>query len=547
MDCASRFNSKTALAENPRFPLRRTAVCGVRCVLLMGLVVLAPGRAFCVPSPEARATVVIYNSSDANSQALAKYYATRREVPDDHVIGLACPPTQEISRAEYNAAIAGPLRKAFVGKGWWQMDGPTVMMSKIRFVALIRGVPLKIRSEGEAVMPQTSQPDSIGRRDEASVDSELACLGLGSVPTSGLIPNSYFRRFTAVLDVNSDPGLLLVCRLDAPSDFTVRAMIDDAISTERDGLWGWGYVDSRSIKSVGYVEGDEWMTGVAASMRKQGIPVLWDKVPETLPTGYPATDAAVYYGWYADRVNGPFADPSFRFRPGAVAVHIHSFSAATLSDPNSGWAGPLLARGAAVTMGNVYEPYLSLTAHLDVFQDRLMAGFTFAESAYMSLRALSWMTVAVGDPLYRPYANWETLRDVGPNSSIWEKYRGIILDAGGSILTAAPNLTRAARETGSSMFLESLAAAQADASGMSQSLQTVNTALAMNNKPLVRFRLVLEKFGLLNATGKTVEAGKFLLAEQGSAPGPAQKQLWDSIIRRIFPPSPTPNAPPAKK
>ncbi len=78
-----------------------------------------------------------------------------------------------------------------------------------------------------------------------------------------------------------------------------------------------------------------------------------------------------------DSINGPFADPAFRFRNGAVAVHIHSFSAATLRSPTSGWSGPLLERGAAATVGNVYEPYLTLTANLDVLQDRLMSGFTF--------------------------------------------------------------------------------------------------------------------------------------------------------------------------
>jgi hypothetical protein len=92
--------------------------------------------------------------------------------------------------------------------------------------------------------------------------------------------------------------------------------------------------------------------------------------------------------------------------PGAIAVHIHSFSASTLHDPNANWAGPLLTKGAAATLGNVYEPYLQLTAHLDIFNDRLLHGFTFAESAAMATPALSWMNIAVGDPLYRPFASW---------------------------------------------------------------------------------------------------------------------------------------------
>jgi len=97
------------------------------------------------------------------------------------------------------------------------------------------------------------------------------------------------------------------------------------------------------------------------------------------------------------------AREDFRFEPGAIAVHIHSFSAATLRDARANWAAPLLAHGAAATLGNVYEPYLDLTPHLDVFIDRLRNGFNFAESAYASEPMISWMETNVGDPLYRPF------------------------------------------------------------------------------------------------------------------------------------------------
>lgn len=518
------------------------------CVLKFSLLLLAVSLV-CgtvrAASPEAKATVVIYNSADPSSVSLAKYYAQRREIPDSQLLGLALPATEEISRAEFRSSIADPVRNAFVRNGWWTMGGNRVVQTKVRFVALIRGVPLKVRSEGATVVPRTDQPPEIGKRDEASVDSELACLGLGGVTPPGVLTNPYYRRFTPILDAVMDPGLLLVCRLDAPTEIAVRAMIDSALSAERDGLWGWSYVDSRSITTGGYAEGDKWLSAAATQMREKGLPVLWDKAPETLPAGYPVTDAAIYYGWYADTINGPFADPAFRFRPGAVAVHIHSFSAATLRNPASGWVGPLVERGAAATVGNVYEPYLALTTNLDVLQDRLMTGFTFAESAYCALRGLSWMNVSVGDPLYKPYAAWRSFAPGGTKSS-WQRYRDIVLASDGNVVRAGPKLAAAARETGNSMFLESLGAAQADAGDLAGSLDSVEAALAMDNKPLVRFRLVLEKLGLLQAQKKKNDAGALLLAEKGRAPGPAQSALLAEIGLRIFPPPPTP-APTPKK
>lgn len=516
------------------------------CVLKFRILLLAALAASGAnaASPEAKATVVIYNAADPSSTALAKYYAKRREIPDGQLLGLNAPLTQEISRSEYRSTIAAPVAAAFARNGWWTMSGPRVTQSKIRFVALIKGLPLKVRSDGATVVPRTDQPPEIGKRDEASVDSELACLGLGSVSPAGVISNPYYRRFTPILEAVTDPGLLFVCRLDAPSELTVRVMIDSAIQAERDGLWGWAYVDSgwSQGRPPGYADGDKWLAAAAAQMREKGIPVLWDKAPETLPSGYPVTDAAVYYGWYADRINGPFADPSFRFRTGAIAVHIHSFSAATLGDPQSGWSGPLLEHGAAATLGNVYEPYLALTANLDVFQDRLMTGFTFAESAYCSLRGLSWMNVSLGDPLYKPYAAWRALGPSGKAS--WQRYRDIVLAADGSVVGAAKPLNAAAMESGNSMFLEALAAAEADAGDLTESLETIEKALAMDNKPLVRFRLVLEKLGILQATKKTNNAGALLLAEKGRASNPAQSALLAEIGLRIFPPPPTlPTAP----
>ena len=51
--------------------------------------------------------------------------------------------------------------------------------------------------------------------------------------------------------------------------------------------------------------------------------------------------AAYYLGWYSGSVEGPISRADFQFLPGAVAVHIHSFSAGSLRDaPRLGRAPP---------------------------------------------------------------------------------------------------------------------------------------------------------------------------------------------------------------
>ena len=372
--------------------------------------------------------IAVFNSNIPESGELARFYAQKRGLAKDHVIGLDCSAEEEISREEYDRTIAEPLRKIFTERKWWNLretsEGRTALSRKsIHFVALIKGMPLKIRAAENYPGDKPTSPP-IGNRNEASVDSELSTLAYFRSEISGAVINAYFQSYRPVTDGTTP--LLLVCRLDAPTAETVRQMITDAVETEKTGLWGRGFVDGAHNTGGGLEMGDKWLSETVQQLRKSGVPVVFEDTPAVFPEGYPISDCALYYGWYAGDAAGPFADPLFRFTPGAVAVHIHSFSADTLRNPNAKWVGPLLTRGAAATLGNVYEPYLQLTPHLNVFNDRLLHGFTFAESAYMAMHTVSWMGVAVGDPLYRPYAAWlqfDAKSDPAKVGSEWRMYR----------------------------------------------------------------------------------------------------------------------------
>jgi uncharacterized protein (TIGR03790 family) len=505
---------------------------------------LLPARA---GTRDSSSTVVLFNTNDPDSKSLAQYYAGRRNIPPAQVVGLDCPLMEEIQRGDYDSTIAAPLRKLFRSKGWWKMGrdptgGSVVTSSTIHFVAIMRGMPLKI-APSPTIPPSDlirGLPSEIASRNDASVDSELTTLGMPLSSPAGIFPNPYFRRFTRIVDDAVYPGLLLTARLDGPTPSIVRAMIDDSLASEREGLYGWSYVDGRGITSGGYAEGDQWMGNVVASMREQGLPVIFDNNPPTFPAGYPVTDAAVYFGWYAGSVDGPFADAAFQFRPGAIAVHLHSFSAATLRSTTANWCGPLLTRGAAATLGNVYEPYLSLTANFDVFQDRLMAGFTLAESGWMSQRALSWMGVVVGDPLYRPYATWRTV-NTSPAPDAWRRYRAIILKASGKVLQAAGALGQAGEQTGNSLFDEALGAARMDAKDWAGAIASFAAARKLATDPAVTIRLDLETIVSLQALGKKTEASELAQSASSGLPLGPRKDLFSQFE---IGPAPTPAADP---
>lgn len=478
-----------------------------RCSLAF-LFAFLTGVAF-AEKPLAPATIVIFNKDVPESVELAKFYAQQRSIARDHLVGLSVSRTEEISRDEYDTMIREPLRKIFNERGWWTVEKgsepPRVTTSTIRFVAIIKGMPLKIRPATDYPGDKAGSPP-IGNRNDASVDSEIAALANFSRQISGPLPNPYFQSYKALAEVESS-AVLLVCRLDAPQAAMVRRMITDAIETEKTGLWGRAYLDA-AHNSGGLAQGDHWLGKIRDQLHKVGIPLIFEDSSEIFPNSYPITDCALYLGWYAGTVSGPFAQPDFQFKPGAIAVHIHSFSASTLHDENANWAGPLLSKGAAATIGNVYEPYLQLTAHLELFADRLLHGFTFAESAYMSAPALSWMSVMVGDPLYRPYGAWLQLEENAKPASDWSAYHDFATE---NASLPAPEYRAAAKQfagrTRNATMLEDVGLMEAGAENYASAIACFDLARTTYTKRDDILRTVLHE---ADAMGKDKKAKRAL-------------------------------------
>ncbi len=58
-----------------------------------------------------------------------------------------------------------------------------------------------------------------------------------------------------------------------------------------------------------------------------------------------------------------------------------------------------IAEGASAATGHVAEPYLGLTPRPDFFLPAYYSGRNLAESFYLSIPALSWQNIVIGDPL----------------------------------------------------------------------------------------------------------------------------------------------------
>jgi uncharacterized protein (TIGR03790 family) len=377
-------------------------------VMLVVLLAGSPAAVLAVPAPPVDSVAVLFNSALPESGKLAATYLEARGIPGGNLIGLDMPVTQDISREEYETRIVAPLRQEFERREWWQRTkepgGLTLpTRNRIRVLVTVRGVPLRIRQSPKAAgsSPSPTNPDPnnpFEGRDDASVDSELAMFGVEGVPAEGGLQNKYYKSDKPVAEANV-PFMVLTARIDAASFATCERMIRDAVQVEKSGLWGMAYVDIANK----FPQGDAWLEEVVKESNAAGIPTVVDRFNETLPKHYPMGEASLYYGWYDWSVSGPFLNPRFKFRPGAVAMHLHSFSGEQLGDTSKNWCAPLLERGAAVTVGNVYEPYLHLSHDFGVLHQRLLAGHSWVEACWMAMPVTSWQGIVLGDPLYRPF------------------------------------------------------------------------------------------------------------------------------------------------
>lgn len=462
-------------------------------------------------------TVVVYNSDLPESQELAKYYAEQRGIASERLIGLKCPPGDSMSRQEFEELLRKPLYDLFKRAGWWSMEerptkdartgkstkGPVVVDSKVRLIVLMRGIPFQIRREAQS--PKSTE------EDEASVDSELTLLGMVRQPVNGALRNPYFDLPTRFRMLQNSNGLLLVGRLDGPDAATVKRMIDDSIKAEETGLRGRAAVDL-ALRTGVYEEGEEWLRRTTKTFREFGIPTYVDRHESVMRENWPLPDTALYFGWYTSDACGALKPATFRFAPGAIACHLHSFSGAELRAADKHWVGPLLSMGAAAVMGNVFEPYLSLTVHFDVFTKRLMEGYTLAEAAWNATPALSWMNVVVGDPLYRPYGK-------PPGSAVggegrdrdYALYQGSVVHFGVEDTRPIKSmLTEMAEERNRPHLLELTALLSDVESKTSEAIELMEHAAALYPEAADKLRTTLYLADMYRREGN-VEAAKKLL------------------------------------
>ncbi len=384
------------------------------------------------PALEPAGVIVIYNAADQRSKAVADHYAAKRGVPAGNLIGLPLPGSEEMSRADYDAKLAGPLREKLAPR-----------RAEVQLILTVWGVPLRVgphlptvADKAEAAKAETEAAEAkkagdarkeaeltqkwaelSGDQSVACVDSELMLLWWPKYPAARWVMNPLYWQVKPE-DRAKFPPVLLTGRLDGPSHTTAKRLVDDAVAAEAaGGPAGKAYIDARGIKfdprqaaqqGTGYQGYDQSFREAANLLMAGGFEtVLDDKEPVFGPGTCP--DAALYAGWYS---LGTYV-PNLKLNKGAVAWHLASSEAVTLRDRESKlWCPRLLMDGAAVTLGPVAEPYtVGFPKPAEFFGFLLTGKYTVAEVFARTTILTSWQMVLVGDPLYNPFKGKPRLKE----------------------------------------------------------------------------------------------------------------------------------------
>src|SRR5207245_54228 len=154
--------------------------------------------------------LVIYNSRLPESKEVAEYYAQKRGVPASQVLGLDLPATEAMTRSEYLEQLQKPLlknleaNKLFVFAPAPNPGGEPlrkVIGARVRYAALCYGVPTKILRDTNLVEAGAEKLPPELRRNEAAVDSQLACSPLSDqkLMWAGPMVNPFYGSTTARL------------------------------------------------------------------------------------------------------------------------------------------------------------------------------------------------------------------------------------------------------------------------------------------------------------------------------------------------------------
>ena len=419
--------------------------------------------------------LVVYNSADSGSTAVASYYIGKRGIPSQNLCPITPPNNAFLNWSDFVSSVKTPIQSCL-----------SQSTNRILYIVFTYNTPYKVIA-----------PDNASYAlDQFVADIWDIYTPPGQYGIPGM-PQPYYAESQSQGNVYvpflpfvnfSGPVIYSVWRLDAATPALAEGLIDKALLAESTGLSGQVCIDeSFATASADYSSGDpDWDLRQSATFaREAGLAVTQDFNSAefgTSPAPLRCDNAALYAGW--NSLN--HYNDAFSWNPGAIGLHLDSESAV---NPRGGtnWSANALIRGITVTSGSVAEPYTHGLPRPDGIFRNLFEGANVGDAVVRNTEWLKWVIINMGDPLYRPFpAGFSSV--TAPQNSLALNPRYLI---GGNQATGTITLAAPAPSGGTTVALSSNQTAAATvppsvviAGGQTTASFPISTKLVTRDSPL---------------------------------------------------------------
>jgi uncharacterized protein (TIGR03790 family) len=354
------------------------------------LALLVPAAASFAQTPEN--VLLVVNQSSEISRRIGDYYTHLRAIPPANLCRLHVTEAEEIDWAVFEKQIEAPVA-ACLRQGR--------MEDRILYIVTTLGVPLRVLGAGDGMTTET-----------CAVDSELTLLYAkmrgGKFPRAGLVSNPFFQKRDRAFVHPAFP-MYLVTRLAGYDFADVKGIIDRSLAARNRGR----FVIDLSANDEN--AGNQWLRAAATLLPAERV--VLDESEKVL---YNVKDVIGYAAWGSNDKNRHQRHLGFTWLPGAIVTEFVSTNGRTFKKPPDNWTistwsrrdkplwfagGPqtltadYIHDGATGCSGHVAEPYLAETPRPEYLLPAYFSGRNLADSYYLSMPALSWQNIVVGDPL----------------------------------------------------------------------------------------------------------------------------------------------------
>lgn len=333
--------------------------------------------------------LVVVNQPSALSRTVGEYYVLKRHVPLANVCTINAPASEEVSRAVYSNQIAASVATCLREKR---------LTETILYIVTTAGVPLRISGPGEGMQTET-----------ASVDSELALLYGDMHGRRHLLPGPLHNPFFGSTAAFTHPRfpMYLVTRLAGYDFADIKGLVDRSLLAKNTGKF---VID---LKAHDRSPGNDWLRAAASKLPKDRV--VLDDTARVLSN---ERGVIAYASWGSNDPDRKRRTLGFEWLPGAIMTEFVSTDGRTFKIPPSEWTigswgdrktwfagapqtltADYIHEGATGASGHVAEPFLGFTPRPDLLLPAYYRGRTLAESYYLSIPALSWQNIVIGDPL----------------------------------------------------------------------------------------------------------------------------------------------------